>query len=161
MDVEEIALPGIGLRYDFATRSGQHVGVVCHRGGRRDLVIYDRDDPDSSREVLQLTDEEGDVLAELLGAPRIVERLADLHKEVEGLLSEQIPIAAGFAVRRPDARGHPGPDAHRCLDRGRRPAGRRCTPARDPTSASRPGTSSSSSERGRAPTPSPSCWPDG
>lgn len=95
MDVEEIALPGIGLRYDFATRSGRRVGVVCHRNGRRDLVIYDRDDPDSSREVLQLNDEEGDVLAELLGAPRIVERLADLHKEVEGLISEQIPIAAG------------------------------------------------------------------
>ena len=76
MDVEEIALPGIGLRYDFATRSGQHVGVVCHRNGRRDLVIYDRADPDSSRDVLQLSDEEGDVLAELLGAPRIVERLA-------------------------------------------------------------------------------------
>lgn len=95
MDVEEIALPGIGLRYNFATRSGQHVGVVCHRNGRRDLVIYDREDPDSSREVLQLSDEEGDVLAELLGAPRIVERLADLHKEVEGLISEQIPIGAG------------------------------------------------------------------
>ncbi len=92
MDVEEIALPGIGLRYDFSTKSGQRVGVVCHRGGRRDLVIYDREDPDSSREVLQLTDDEGDVLAELLGAPRIVERLADLHKEVEGLMSEQIPI---------------------------------------------------------------------
>jgi TrkA domain protein len=80
VDVEEIALPGIGLRYDFATRSGQRVGVVCHRNGRRDLVIYDLDDPDSSRDVLQLTDDEGDVLAELLGAPRIVERLADLHK---------------------------------------------------------------------------------
>jgi TrkA domain protein len=92
VDVEEIALPGIGLRYDFATRSGQRVGVVCHRGGRRDLVIYDRDDPDSSRDVLQLTDDEGDVLAELLGAPRIVERLADLHREVEGLISEQLLI---------------------------------------------------------------------
>ena len=95
MDVEEIALPGIGLRYDFATRSGRRVGVVSHRNGRRDLVIYDRDDPDSSREVLQLTDDEGDVLAELLGAPRIVERLADMHREVEGLLSEKIPIERG------------------------------------------------------------------
>jgi K+:H+ antiporter subunit KhtT len=95
MDVEEIALPGIGLRYDFATRSGRRVGVVSHRNGRRDLVIYDRDDPDSSREVLQLTDDEGDVLAELLGAPRIVERLADMHREVEGLLSEKIPIDPG------------------------------------------------------------------
>jgi TrkA domain protein len=95
VDVEEIALPGIGLRYDFATRSGRRVGVISHRNGRRDLVIYDRDDPDSSREVLHLTDDEGDVLAELLGAPRIVERLADLHKEVEGLLSEKIPIEPG------------------------------------------------------------------
>ena len=95
MDVEEVALPGIGLRYEFATRSGQRVGVICHRTGRRELVIFDRDDPDSSREVLALTDDEGDVLAELLGAPRIVERLADLHKEVEGLISEQFVVERG------------------------------------------------------------------
>jgi TrkA domain protein len=95
VDVEEIALPGIGLRYDFDTRSGRRVGVICHRTGRRDLVLYDRDDPDSSREVLQLTGAEGDVLAELLGAPRIVERLADLHKEIEGLISEQTLVQPG------------------------------------------------------------------
>ena len=28
MDVNETPLPGVGLRYDFTTRSGQQIGVV-------------------------------------------------------------------------------------------------------------------------------------
>ncbi|MEV0235503.1 cation:proton antiporter regulatory subunit [Nonomuraea sp. NPDC050786] len=92
MEVEQTALPGIGLRHDFTTRKGQRVGVVSHRTGRRDLVIYDQDDPDAVCHVVKLNDEEADALAELLGAPRIVQRLNQLHREVEGLVSVQLPI---------------------------------------------------------------------
>jgi TrkA domain protein len=67
MDVNQIALPGVGLRYDFTARSGRRVGVVSHRSGRRDLLVYDREDPDTCREVIQLTEREAAVLAELLG----------------------------------------------------------------------------------------------
>jgi TrkA domain protein len=101
MDIQETALPGLGLRHDFTTRSGRQLGVVTHRSGRRDLLIYDRADPDACQEVVQLTDEEADALAELLGAARIVEHLADLQQQVEGLAIDWLPIRPGspFAGR--------------------------------------------------------------
>ncbi|NUR83487.1 MAG: cation:proton antiporter regulatory subunit [Nonomuraea sp.] len=95
MEVEQTALPGIGLRHDFTTRAGSRVGVISHRTGRRDLVIYDKDDPDRACQTVKLNDEEADALAELLGAPRIVQRLNELHQQVEGLVSVQLPIPAG------------------------------------------------------------------
>ncbi|TMR23878.1 cation:proton antiporter regulatory subunit [Nonomuraea turkmeniaca] len=95
MEVEQTALPGIGLRHDFTTRAGQRVGVVSHRTGRRDLVIYDEDDPDRACQTVKLNDEEADALVELLGAPRIVQRLNQLHQQVEGLVSVQLPIPPG------------------------------------------------------------------
>jgi TrkA domain protein len=73
VQIAKTALPGIGLRYEFTTFQGRRVAVVSYRGGRRELVVYDTVDPDACREVLVLTDEEGDALAELLGAPHIVD----------------------------------------------------------------------------------------
>ncbi|MFC4534850.1 cation:proton antiporter regulatory subunit [Sphaerisporangium dianthi] len=95
MEIEQTALPGIGLKHEFTTHQGRRIAVVSHRGGRRDLVLYDRHDPDRACEAIQLNDEEADALVELLGAPRIVQRLNDLHREVEGLVSVQLPVAAG------------------------------------------------------------------
>ncbi|WP_327045781.1 cation:proton antiporter regulatory subunit [Microbispora sp. NBC_01189] len=95
MDVEQTVLPGIGLRHEFTTRSGRRIGVVSHRTGRRDLVIYDPDDPDRACETVKLNDEEADALVELLGAPRIVQRLNAMHREVEGLVSLQVMITPG------------------------------------------------------------------
>jgi TrkA domain protein len=95
LTVEEVQLPGVGVRHDFETRQGRRVGVVSHRGGRRDLLVYDPRDLDRCSESVPLTPEEADALAELLGAPRIVERLAALHEQVAGLSSEQLPLAAG------------------------------------------------------------------
>ncbi len=101
MDIEETALPGIGLRHDFMTRAGRRVGVVSHHGGRRELVVYDAADPDACRESITLTAEESDVLSELLGAPHIVEKLADLSSAFAGLVGEQIKILPGspYAAR--------------------------------------------------------------
>ncbi|MFG1699797.1 cation:proton antiporter regulatory subunit [Nonomuraea sp. NPDC049309] len=67
---------------------------MSHRTGRRDLVIYDAHDPDQACETVPLNDDEADALAELLGAPRIIRRLNELHREVEGLVSEKLPIPA-------------------------------------------------------------------
>lgn len=88
--VEEVELPGIGMRYDIMTRKRRRVGVVQHRSGRRDLLVYSREDPDACSETVRLTDDESAALGELLGAPRIVDTLTAF--DVEGLLSEQIPI---------------------------------------------------------------------
>jgi TrkA domain protein len=95
--VEEVDLPGVGARYDFLTHKGRRVGVVAHRSGRRDLLVYDQRDPDACSETVPLTTEEADTIAELLGAPRIVEHLAALHEQVAGLLSEQLTVEPGSA----------------------------------------------------------------
>jgi TrkA domain protein len=101
MDVTETSLPGVGLRHDFTTRAGRQLGVVTHRTGRRDLLVYDRSDPDACQEVIQLTDEEADTLAELLGAARLVEHLAALTQRIEGLAIDWLPIrpASPYAGR--------------------------------------------------------------
>jgi K+:H+ antiporter subunit KhtT len=95
VEVERTPLPGIGLRHVFTTERGRRVGVVSHRSGRRDLVIFRRHDPDSAAETVVLSQEEANGLAELLGGARITERLAELHRQVEGLVGDQIPIAVG------------------------------------------------------------------
>ena len=37
---------GVGLRHEFTTRAGEHIGVVSHRTGRRDLLLYAPGDRD-------------------------------------------------------------------------------------------------------------------
>ncbi|MEW2358527.1 cation:proton antiporter regulatory subunit [Spirillospora sp. NPDC029432] len=95
MDVERTALPGIGLQHVLTTGRGRQIGIVSHRTGRKDLVIYDKHDPDSCVVTVKLTTEEANAIAELLGTGRVVERLNDLHRQVEGLKTEQIPITPG------------------------------------------------------------------
>ncbi|MFB4317160.1 cation:proton antiporter regulatory subunit [Actinomadura sp. 21ATH] len=95
MDVERTALPGIGLQHVLTTGRGRQIGIVSHRTGRKDLVIYDKHDPDSCVVTVKLTTEEANAIAELLGTGRVVERLNDLHRQVEGLKTEQFPITPG------------------------------------------------------------------
>jgi TrkA domain protein len=94
MDIHETALPGVGLRHDFTTRAGRQLGVITHRTGRRDLLIYDREDPDACREVVELTDDEAEALGELLGADRVVEHLAELQR-IEGLAIDWLAVRSG------------------------------------------------------------------
>lgn len=94
MEIEQTALPGIGTRHVIALRTGQRVGVIAYRNGRRELVVYELADPDTSLCSLPLTPDESDVLAELLAGQRIIQRLAEMHREIEGLVSEQVIITA-------------------------------------------------------------------
>jgi TrkA domain protein len=95
MDIERVNLPGIGMRHSFTTERDRRLGVVSHHTGRRDLVIYDRDDPDSAVASVALTGAEANALAELLGTARLVERLTELNRQVEGLVTDQITVAEG------------------------------------------------------------------
>ena len=95
MDVTEVLLPGVGLRYEFTNHQGDRLGVVARRTGDFEVVVYKAEDPDAARTVLRLNAEEADTVAEILGAPRIAERFADLTKEVPGLLSGQVEVRAG------------------------------------------------------------------
>ncbi len=95
MDVNEVLLPGVGLRYEFTNHEGDRLGVVAQRSGDFEIVVYSAADPDRSRAVVRLNSEEADTLAEILGAPRLVERFADLTKEVPGLSAGQVEVTAG------------------------------------------------------------------
>jgi TrkA domain protein len=91
MEIQETALPGVGLRHEFTTRGGRRLGVVSYRTGRRDLLLYDPEDPDASREVIRLTEDEADPLADLLGAAGLTGHLAELQ-QIEGLAISWLPI---------------------------------------------------------------------
>ncbi|MDW5327777.1 cation:proton antiporter regulatory subunit [Plantactinospora sp. KLBMP9567] len=93
--VEQTALPGIGVRHDVVTASGRRLGVVTHRNGRRDLVLYDPDDPDACTADVPLTDDEAEALADILGASLMLGQLSGLRQQAAGLLTEQIAIPAG------------------------------------------------------------------
>lgn len=93
MDVTEVKLPGVGLRYEFDLAQGDRLGVVARRGGDFEVVMYGEDDPDRARPVFRLIEEEAEALAQILGAPRIAERFADLTREVPGLSAGQVDIA--------------------------------------------------------------------
>lgn len=67
-ELHETALPGVGVRYEMTTRTGTSLGVVAHRHGRRDLVLYDRADRDAVAECVALTAAESLALAALLGS---------------------------------------------------------------------------------------------
>jgi TrkA domain protein len=95
MDVNEVLLPGVGVRYEFTDRDGNLVGVVARRDGEFEVVVYDVGDPDTARPAFRLDEDEAEALAQILGAPRIAERFADLTKEVPGLNAGQVEIREG------------------------------------------------------------------
>lgn len=95
MDVKEVLLPGVGLRYEFTSHNGERIGIVARRGGDFDVVLYGPEDPDQARPVFHLTDDEAEAVAQILGAPRIAERFTELSREVTGLETGQVHIVAG------------------------------------------------------------------
>lgn len=96
-DVTETPLPGVGVRHDFTTDSGERVGVIVHRNGRRELVHYDRTDPDVCRTVMYLSAGDSRIMAELLGASRVAEAVGAVQHDLEGLSIDWITVPAGAA----------------------------------------------------------------
>lgn len=93
-EIEETTLPGLGIRYEFTTARGNRVGIVHHRTGRRELLLYDRDEPDRCRDVVALDEDDSRTLAEMLGGSRVAEQL-DRLQEVEGLAIDWLPVPEG------------------------------------------------------------------
>ena len=94
-EIEETPLPGVGLRYAFATGGGERLSVVHHHSGRVQVYVSEPDDPDASRVVLDLDDEDSRVLAELLGASKVVREIDRLQQSVSGLSIEWLPVPDG------------------------------------------------------------------
>ncbi len=95
MDVKEVLIPGIGLRYEFKSHDGDRIGIVARRSGDFEIVLYAHDDPDQARPVFHLTDEEADAVAQILGAPKIAERFTELTSEIPGIDAGQVRLVAG------------------------------------------------------------------
>jgi TrkA domain protein len=101
MEMFETRLPGVGVRYEFATDTGDRIGVVVRRDGKRDVAIYDRTDPDACTGAIELGEGDSARLAELLGGTTITERVDALRHTVEGLAIEWVtmPKKGGLTTR--------------------------------------------------------------
>lgn len=92
MEVSETRLPGVGLRHEFVTEDGERMGVITHRTGRRELVVYERHDPDATRESLVLTSDEAGILADLLGGTSVTESVDGLQHQIAGLAIDWLKL---------------------------------------------------------------------
>jgi TrkA domain protein len=95
MELQRTALPGTGVAYSLATAEGQHVGVVAHLSGRRDLISYDPQDPERVLHTVALTGSEARTVAHLLDLPVFVDQVTDLARGLDGVQAVRIPIPAG------------------------------------------------------------------
>lgn len=92
MNVDVTPLPGIGVRKDIELRNGRRIGVITHRDGKTDLILSRADDPDACVAELPLTTEEAGALANLLGAPQLVNQLNDEHADLPGITTRKLTI---------------------------------------------------------------------
>lgn len=93
-EVTEVRLPGVGVRHEYTTAAGVRIGVLTHRGGRRELLVYDRDDPDRPATSVHLSADDTRTLAELLGAPQLAEAVTSVQA-IEGLAIDWVAVAEG------------------------------------------------------------------
>lgn len=91
-EIHEVKLPGVGVRYEFETAEGNRIGVISHRTGLREIYAARRHDPDEFKRVLGLSPDDARTLAELLGATRVAEQLAELQQRIEGLVIDWLPV---------------------------------------------------------------------
>jgi TrkA domain protein len=90
--ITEVQLPGVGVRYEFTSARGERVAVVAHRGGRQDLALYDRDDADTCRTIVELDADDAATLASILGAPEVAASASAMQR-VEGLALDWVTVS--------------------------------------------------------------------
>jgi TrkA domain protein len=95
--IQETKLPGVGVRHDFQTEGGDHLGVITHHSGRRDLIVYNRRDPDACGTVVRLDEEDSNSLADMLGASQVTQGGALLRQDVGGLTIDWLPIQPNWS----------------------------------------------------------------
>jgi TrkA domain protein len=105
--IRETTLPGVGVRHEFKTEAGDHLGTITHRGGERDLLIFDRKDPDACATVLRLQEEDSRTLTELLGGSQ-VEQNQDTVQQTVGVLCStgcRLPVRGRVRIALSATRG--------------------------------------------------------
>ena len=93
-DVTEVALPGIGQRYDVVVGDGEQLTVVIHHSGRRDLYVVNPE-PGKPLAVVALTDSQARTLGAILGGayfkPAVVE---EIEAVIGDLLIDWVTVEA-------------------------------------------------------------------
>jgi len=92
-EVTEVALPGIGQRYDVRAADNGSVVVVIHHSGRRDLYVMDGgDEPGAS---VTFTDSQARTLGAILAGayfkPAVIE---EIEAVIGGLLIDWVTLDA-------------------------------------------------------------------
>ena len=93
-EITEVTLPGVGVRQEFTSSTGQRVAVVSHRSGRREIFVYRRDDPDACVNVLDLDDDDAAALGGILGAPHMAATVTAMQR-LEGLALDWLTVGGG------------------------------------------------------------------
>jgi TrkA domain protein len=92
-EVRETRLPGVGVKYSFATAHGGRLAVILHTDGLREIYVFARASDDEPRAVIQLEDDEARQLGAVIGGayerPKVVE---DLEMAIGELTIEWIPV---------------------------------------------------------------------
>jgi TrkA domain protein len=97
-EVRETRLPGVGVRHEFTTGSGEEVGVLVHRDGRREILVYENDDRDACTTIVSLTPADARTVSELLGASQVTEVVTVVQQQIEGLAIEWVDVEEGSAA---------------------------------------------------------------
>lgn len=87
------------MRHEFVSDTGQFIGVLVHHDGRREILIYDKDDPDACSSIVTLTHDDTRTLTELLGASQVSEEIADASHLVAGQSIAWIKVAEEGPIR--------------------------------------------------------------
>jgi TrkA domain protein len=95
-EIRQTKLPGVGVCNDFELGSGDRVGVVVRSSGRRELVVYDVEDPDAVGFRLDLRADEAVMLAELLDDQSVTHHVGDIEGLIEGLALDWLPLPDDF-----------------------------------------------------------------
>lgn len=90
--VEETQLPGVGVRHDLESHSGRRVGILTHRDGRRDLFLCATDSPTLQTHAATLSEQEAELVSDLLSGVTITRRPTTLVQDVEGLAMDWLPV---------------------------------------------------------------------
>ena len=97
--IRDIALPGIGHKFEIDSRRGDKLVVIVHDGGTREIYHFSPQDPDQSLLMATLDDEEARQLAGIIGgmsySPKALES-ADLA--LQDLVIEWHRLEAGSTL---------------------------------------------------------------
>ena len=104
-NIRETQLPGVGVQLDFETEQGNRVGVIAHHTGRRDFLVFSADDPDMCASATSFTEEEAQILGEMLGASQVVKSINSIQQSIGGIAIDWIPIQENWPCANASIRG--------------------------------------------------------